>query len=54
MNAAGDLLVRNIGHLVTMNAGREILRDAWLLARGGFVAALGTGEPPQVDSIEDP
>jgi 8-oxoguanine deaminase len=41
-----DLLIKNIGYLVTMNAGREILRDAWLLARGGFIEALGTGEPP--------
>ena len=39
-----DLLIRNIGHLVTMNAARDVLRDAWLLARGGFIAALGTGD----------
>ena len=42
----GDLLIKNIGHLVTMNAAREILRDAWLVARGGFVEAVGTGLPP--------
>ena len=44
--SGGDLLIKNIGHLVTMNASREVLCDAWLLARGGFVAALGTGTPP--------
>ena len=40
MTPTDDLLVRNIGHLVTMNAERAILRDAWLLARSGFVATL--------------
>ena len=42
----GDLLITNIGHLVTMNATRKIPRDAWLVARGGFVEAVGTGTPP--------
>ena len=50
MNPSGDLLIRNVGHLVTMNAGRTVLRDAWLLARDGFVADLGTGEPPPVEN----
>ena len=50
MSATGNLLIRNIGHLVTMNAGRDILRDAWLLACDGFVAAIGTGEPPLVEN----
>lgn len=41
------LLIKNIGHLVTMSAARDILRDAWLLAdANGFIAALGVGEPP--------
>lgn len=40
------LLVRNIGHLATMDANRTVLRDAWLLAENGFVRALGTGAPP--------
>ena len=41
------LLVKNIGHLVTMNAARDILRGAWLRADAdGFIAALGAGEPP--------
>ena len=46
-----NLLIRNIGHLVTMNASREVLRDAWLLARGGFVEALGTGTPPAAEGL---
>ena len=50
MTAPGDLLIFNIGHLVTMNAAREVLRDAWLLARNGFVEAVGTGAPPRVES----
>ncbi len=40
------LLVKNIGHLVTMNATRTVLRDAWLLAEDGMVTATGTGTPP--------
>lgn len=40
------LLIKNIGHLVTMNAGRNILRGAWLAAEGGFITGYGTGTPP--------
>ncbi len=40
------LLVKNIGHLVTMNPARAVLRDAWLLSEDGFVTALGTGGGP--------
>jgi len=40
------LLVKNIGHLVTQNSARTILRNAWLLADGGFITALGTDQPP--------
>jgi 8-oxoguanine deaminase len=40
------LLVTHIGHLVTMNANREILRDAWLTAENGFITGTGTGPPP--------
>lgn len=39
------LLVKNIGYLVTMDASRTVLRDAWLLAEGGFIRAIGTGAP---------
>ena len=49
MSVPGDLLIDNVGHLVTMNATREVLRDGWLLARGGFIVALGTGEPPRME-----
>ena len=49
MAAQGDLLIHNIGHLVTMNDAREVLTDAWLLARDGFIAALGTGNPPRAE-----
>ena len=51
MSTPGDLLIRNIGHLVTMNAERTVLREAWLLARNGFIVDLGTGEPPPVENI---
>jgi 8-oxoguanine deaminase len=40
------LLVKNIGHLVTMNPARVVLRDAWLLAENGFIKAIGTEKPP--------
>ena len=50
MTIPGSLLVHNIGYLVTMNGTREVLRDAWLLARDGFITALGTGEPPRVEN----
>ena len=53
MPTSGDLLIRNIGHLVTMNAERAISRDAWLLSRGGFITALGTGTPPRVEGVPE-
>lgn len=40
------LLLKNIGHLVTMDPQRRVLRDAWLLAENGFIVSLGTGKPP--------
>lgn len=49
---SGVLLVKNCGHLVTMNPAREILRDAWLLARDGFIEQLGTGVPPVAEGAE--
>jgi 8-oxoguanine deaminase len=51
MPTNGDLLIRNISHLVTMNAEREVLPDAWLLARGGLIVALGQGEPPSAEGV---
>jgi 8-oxoguanine deaminase len=41
-------LVRNIGHLVTMDADRRVLRGAWLLAEDGFIRSLGTGAAPRI------
>ena len=42
------LLIRNIGHLVTLDARRRVLRDAWLLAEGGIIRSMGTGPVPRV------
>ncbi len=49
--STGDILIHNVGHLVTMNAARAVLPDAWLLARGGFIEAVGTGAPPRVEGV---
>ena len=46
------LLVRNIGHLVTMDASRRVLRDAWLLAEDGWVRGLGEGRVPRSPGAE--
>jgi 8-oxoguanine deaminase len=45
------LLVHNAGHLVTMNATRDVLRDAWLLAEDGFVTRIGTGPLPRLSGV---
>ena len=41
-----SLLIHHVGHLVTMDPDRRILRDGWLFSRDGWIAALGEGEPP--------
>lgn len=46
------LVVRNCGHLVTLDAGRRVLRNAWLVARDGVIAALGEGAPPEEAGAE--
>jgi 8-oxoguanine deaminase len=46
------LLIRNIGHLVTMDAKRTVLRDAWLLAEDGVIQSVGTGPLPRVSGAE--
>lgn len=46
------LLVKNCGWLVTMDGARRILRDGWLVARGGFIESLGTGAEPAVPGGE--
>ncbi len=45
-------LLKNIGHLVTMDAGRRILRGAWILAEDGIVRSLGTGPAPRSAGAE--
>jgi 8-oxoguanine deaminase len=46
------VLVRNCGWLVTMDDARRVLRDGWLVTRGGLVESLGTGPPPAVAGAE--
>ncbi len=38
------------GRLVTADG---VLEDGWLLAEDGYIAALGTGEPPRADEVVD-
>ena len=45
-------LIKNIGHLVTMDADRRILRDAWILAEDGILRSLGTGPAPRSNGAE--
>ena len=40
------LLVENAEPLVTMNAGRDVHGRGWIAARGGFIAAVGSGPAP--------
>jgi 8-oxoguanine deaminase len=48
------LTVKNIGYLVTMNAKREILRDAFIETENGWIRQIGRGEPPSFfDEIID-
>lgn len=42
------LLVRNIGHLITMNPRREVLRDAWVWMEDGVIRSVGTGPSPRL------
>lgn len=47
------LLLKNIGHLVTMDPGRRVLRGrAWLLAEDGVVRSLGDGPAPRPAGAE--
>ncbi len=46
------LLIYNIGHLVTMDAGRTLLRDAWISCRDGFIQEIGTGKAPELPDTE--
>lgn len=48
-----SLLIKNIGHLCTMDdAGRE-LRDAWVLVEGPRIRALGDGPAPAAERTLD-
>ena len=46
-----NLLITNIGWLVTMNPTRDILRDAWLQIMDGFITDLGIGIPPEAKEM---
>jgi 8-oxoguanine deaminase len=52
MSHPRTLLVKNCGRLVTMDESQRILRDGWLVARGGFIESLGVGEPPAQPDAE--
>ena len=45
-----ELLIKNIGWLVAMDADRSVTSDAWLLAEDGFIKGTGNGAPPKVAS----
>lgn len=38
------LVIRDIGHLVTLNGRREVLRNAHVVAEDGWIVAVGAGE----------
>ena len=38
-----SLLIHDVDYLVTMDADRRILRDAWLWIEGGMIRSLGEG-----------
>ena len=42
------LVLHNLDTLVTMNAQREVLRHAFLVAEDGFITRIGTGKPPAI------
>lgn len=46
------LLVHNLGYLITMDDQRSILRDAFLVARGGRIVQIGSGPPPVIAEVE--
>jgi len=51
------LVVKNCGHLVTMDAARRVLKDGWLVSRDGFIEVLGEGAPPDIagaDTVDAP
>lgn len=46
------LVLKNIGHLVTMNPQREVLRDAYVVSVGGWIREIGTGPVPEFAGAE--
>ena len=52
MSKTSRTLLKNIGHLVTMDPGRRILRDAWLVSEDGLVRSMGTGPAPRLAGVE--
>ena len=46
------LLIKNLGHLVTMNPGREVLEGAWIVAEDGRIKSIGRGRLPRLAEAE--
>jgi 8-oxoguanine deaminase len=46
-----SVLIHRIGFLVTMDAERSIVRDAWVYAENGFVKEVGSGIPPTLEGV---
>jgi 8-oxoguanine deaminase len=55
MNTNASLLIQNIDWLVTMDADRRVLRNAWVHITGNTIAALGVGQAsaPPADRVLD-
>lgn len=43
-----DLIIENIDYLVTAGAKQTVLRNAWVWIQNGFIADIGTDQPPQI------
>ena len=53
MNSASSRLrIKNIGHLVAMDAECSILKNAWIEITDGWISALGCGQPPEQESAD--
>jgi len=44
-----SLIIKNIHTLVTMDADRRVLHDAWIKVQENAIESLGTGTPPEAD-----
>ena len=42
------LIVSNIGYLVTVNSAQEILNDAWIVTKDGWIQQIGVGQVPAI------